>query len=167
MKAGLNMEQNNFSAHIATHDLKKQFTYDNTVMVSLKISLPEVTIENNRAAQNRINTYFVHETNRFYNQVAAEFFNSAVEDYIYRTQMGYPFMPYEAVLNYTAALNEGCHLSMFFDQYVFTGGAHGNTLRFSETWDLRTGRRLRLRDLFYPQESYRRKLLTEIYAMGG
>lgn len=54
-------------------------------------------------------------------------------------------------MNYTITKNMNSLLSAYFDQYEFTGGAHGNTLRSSVTWNLNTGRILSMSDLCNPQ----------------
>lgn len=45
-------------------------------------------------------------------------------------------------------------VSVVFQEYQFTGGAHGNTASSTITFDLRTGREVRLADLFKPRSNY-------------
>jgi hypothetical protein len=55
----------------------------------------------------------------------------------------------EAVQNFEVTYNENCALSLYFDRYIFTGGAHGTTERFSQSWELAGGgNRLSLSELF-------------------
>lgn len=156
------MEQKDFSAEMIQHDVKKKFTYEGTAVLALNMSFPEVKLKD-RAAQNRINMVYVHVANRFYNQAATELYNNAVEDYRYRMKNGFPFIPYEADLKYTVTLNGSCVLSLYFDQYTFTGGAHGGTIRTSDTWDLNTGERIKLRDLFHGEEQCCRAVTEQIF----
>lgn len=51
--------------------------------------------------------------------------------------------------------------SIRFDIYTFTGGAHGNTLVVTKTYDFRTGKEIRLSDIFNPETNY----LTSIAAI--
>ena len=62
---------------------------------------------------------------------------------------------FEAVLSYRVTLNSDRTLSLFFDRYEFTGGERGDTERFSQTWDLCSTRRLRLKNFFLPGFLYR------------
>ena len=48
------------------------------------------------------------------------------------------------MMTYSVELNEGCHLSTYYEQYAYTGGAHGTTelfgraLRLVQTGNLQT-----------------------------
>lgn len=55
---------------------------------------------------------------------------------------------YDLDVSFQTTFNQSCVLSLYFDQYEFTGGAHGNTVRCSETWNLQRGCCMLLRDLF-------------------
>ena len=52
------------------------------------------------------------------------------------------------IINYTITYNQDCTLSLYYDRYEFLGGAHGNTLRCSDTWHIPTGCRIMLWQLF-------------------
>ncbi len=52
---------------------------------------------------------------------------------------GRPAAPYEVDARFRVTYGGRCALSLYSDVYTFTGGAHGNTTRFSQTWDLCTG----------------------------
>jgi hypothetical protein len=41
----------------------------------------------------------------------------------------------------------GCIISLWFDRYEFTGGAHGNTVRTAQTWNLQSCVTLKLSEL--------------------
>lgn len=45
-------------------------------------------------------------------------------------------------------------VSIVFQEYQFTGGAHGNTASSTITFDLKTGREVKLADLFKPRSNY-------------
>lgn len=63
-----------------------------------------------------------------------------------------PFHSYEFTIEFKIPLNSGCITSLLFDQYTFMGGAHGSTVRSSDTWDFSSGRKLGL-DAFFPFDS--------------
>lgn len=60
--------------------------------------------------------------------------------------------------------NERGVLSLSLLNYVFTGGAHGNTLQKSLTFDANTGRRYSIGELFKPGSNYAARLNTLIEA---
>lgn len=60
--------------------------------------------------------------------------------------------------------NERGVLSLSLLNYVFTGGAHGNTLQKSLTFDAGTGRSYTLGQLFKPGSNYEARLNTIIQA---
>lgn len=62
---------------------------------------------------------------------------------------------YEAVVVFEVTYNRQCALSLYIDKYEYTGGAHGLTTRRADTWNVQTGRRLLLRDLFASGTNYR------------
>lgn len=68
--------------------------------------------------------------------------------------------PYEFDSNYVVTYNQNGVLSLVMDQYAYTGGAHGMTLRQAFTFSLKDGKRLLLKDLFGANPNYK-KLLNE------
>ena len=76
----------------------------------------------------------------------------AVENARYIPSNRPPFNSYELIVKYHVPYNINCITSLYFDQYTFMGGAHGETLRKSSTWDFCSGRQLQLSD-FYPPVS--------------
>ncbi|MPN50228.1 hypothetical protein SDC9_197854 [bioreactor metagenome] len=47
-----------------------------------------------------------------------------------------PVRAYEARQVYQVTDLRACVLSLYFDRYLYTGGAHGSTVRTSQTWNL-------------------------------
>ena len=59
-----------------------------------------------------------------------------------------PFNNYEFIVDFTVTYNQCCIISLYTDTYTYTGGAHGNTIRKSNTWNLRTGTLMQLGDVY-------------------
>lgn len=59
-----------------------------------------------------------------------------------------PFHPFEFDMIYQVTMNKGCVTSLYLEQYTYLGGAHGATVRTSDTWDFVTGKRLSLKNLY-------------------
>lgn len=108
-------------------------------MATPKIDLvyPQVTGLANPAAQSAINL-----------QIVTEFTLLA-------QQLGYGNQNLvEMTGYYEVKTNERGVLSLLLVVYSFTGGAHGLTLAKGLTFDVQTGRRYRLGDLFKPDSGY-------------
>ncbi len=64
--------------------------------------------------------------------------------------------------NYRVKYNQKGLLSVVFDSYEYSGGAHGMTVRSSYLFDLETGKEYQLKDLFKDNTDYVAKLSEEI-----
>jgi len=157
----------NNSADISFKEINREFIYNDLVMISLKITYPEIKLADNFRAQNRINASITSEVYDFFGYTASTLYFEAIREYKNAIQNNFPFRTYEAVLNYEITYNEDCYLSVYSDQYVFTGGAHGNTIRSSNTWSLKTGRKIPLSSWFIKDKDYKRLLLDQILKQAG
>jgi hypothetical protein len=156
------MNRNNSSADITMRETKREFTYDRTTVLSLTINRPVVSLPDNPQSQARINRRFQSESGEFYRYAATDLYRQAVQFYHDAQKNNFPFRPYEAFMQYEITYNMSCHLSSYNDRYQYTGGAHGSTVRSSDTFSLKTGRRLPLSHFFRPGFDYRGFLLGQI-----
>lgn len=124
--------------------IKKSFFYESKVMLRLLITYPVVKLQKNRAAQIEINRQIQSQVNDFYQNASGNLYRQAITYYKDTKKTGFPFHAFEAVMNYEITYNMNCYLSMYRDGYEFTGGAHGNTVRASDTWSLLSGEKLSL-----------------------
>ena len=94
--------------------------------------------------------------NRFYELQARKaelycrtvIYQEALEQAKYAKKNQFPFHNYEFLYVYRITYNRRCITSLYTDQYSYLGGAHGNTVRESRTWDFSTGKQLNLSDFF-------------------
>lgn len=154
-------EFKNRKAKITNCDVDSQLSYNNLVMLTLHISFPRVSLQD-PSVQGFINEYYQSESVKFNARASGVLFDQAIEEYIQATANGFPYRTFDAFMNYSVKLNSNCTLSSFFDKYEYTGGAHGSTLRTSVTFDLQTGRKIRMQDLFRPGQNWRRLVLEQI-----
>jgi Protein of unknown function (DUF3298). len=89
-------------------------------------------------------------------------YQMAVEEYEYSVAQGFPVRVYEAYTDFKVTYNQNCVLSLYFDEYEYTGGAHGNTTRYSDTWDLKREKELRLADFISVPGDYREYIVNEV-----
>lgn len=155
------MDSLNYSASIEMREIKRTFTCNNTPMLTLYILYPKVTLRHNPYAQDSINLQIQAQVCDFLHYASSDLYQQAVATYKQSQENEFPFRLYEAVLKYEITYNQHCHLSLYRDQYTFTGGAHGSTIRASDTWNLMTGCSIPLSDFFAGQD-YRTSLIDQI-----
>ena len=154
------MDSLNYCANIVMCKIKRTFTYNSTPMLALTIHYPKVTLCYCPYAQDSINYQIQAQVCDFLHYVSSDLYQQAVATYNESLENKFPFRLYEAVLNYEITYNQDCHLSLYRDQYTFTGGAHGGTIRASNTWSLLGGCSLPL-SCFFPVEQVNRAMLID------
>lgn len=98
---------------------------------------------------------------------AAEIMNKAIADTALELMkdQGYPSADIQEMDgSFEIKTNERGVLSLSLLNYAFTGGAHGNTLQRSLTFDANTGRSYTIGELFKPDSNYQKKLNRIIQA---
>lgn len=135
----MNIDNKNFSATLQRQGFDKTFFYNDTEVLTAGFHNFQVFLEHNPQAQNAINNHINYQTNQFLQFINNEMFKDAVNDYKESKDQDYPFNEYGAMLNYDVAYNKNCVISFYRDTYTYTGGAHGSTIRNSNTFNLNTG----------------------------
>jgi hypothetical protein len=158
---GEGMEQ---AAAVIRKSEKRSRYYDRVHVLTCAIEYPEFVSKDFPWILNRINQEYRQRTAAFFQNCLTELYAVAVEDYLYAARNDYPFTPHEAMTVFTVPYNRSCTLSMYFDAYQYTGGAHGATVRTSDTWSLSKGRRLALSDFFPDGFDLRAYILEQIDA---
>jgi len=152
----------NSCASIAMCEIKQTLTYNNTPMLTLSISYPKVTLPYCPCAQDSINFKIQSQVCGFLHYVSGDLYQQAIAVYQESQENGFPFRLYEAVLKYEITYNQHCHFSLYRDRYTFTGGAHGSTVRASDTWNLMSGCGIPLSGFFPAGQDYRTSLTDQI-----
>jgi len=152
----------NTTANIVTRRIKRKFDHKKKVMLNIDIEYPHITLLKRSFAQMKININFFSIANKFHRYAMNTLLPNAIDQYEMALKNGYPFNAYEAIMKYTVTLNNNCTLSTYFDQYEYTDGAHGNTLRISTTHSLQTGKIIELKDLFKNVPNYKEVILKQI-----
>lgn len=155
----------NFSAAVAMRCADRTFSCNNTPVLTLSITYPEAALPCNPPAQCCINRDILAPVRDFYCFASNDLCRQAIADCREACKNGYPFNNHDAVLQYEVTYNQQCYLSVYRDQYTYTGGAHGNTFRSSDTWNLENGRRLSLASFFPGEKDYRAFLIGQILCL--
>ena len=87
------------------------------------------------------------------NKAENELYKEAIELYNYNKENNFPVMQYEVYRTYEITLNANNLISLYADEYTFSGGAHGTTIRTSQTWNLKQCNMIELNNLF-PRNPY-------------
>lgn len=135
--------------------LQKEMKYENTVVLKYHIEYSEIVMDwqQNRNGIKKFNDYNLKMALQTQQKAENELYKEAIELYKYNKENGYPQMMYELYREYQITLKQENAVSMYIDEYIFSGGAHGTTTRTSQTWNLMLGKMVELYEL-YPNEPY-------------
>lgn len=139
--------------------LFEELKYEEMTMVTADFRYP-VFSGGDTKAEKRMNNYYRHIAKTLMRKARNELLPAAVDEFNYASESGFPFRPFESVMKYEATYNTADILSLFYDVYEYTGGAHGITKRFGDSWRSSTGWFLELAD-FFPRGTNYKKLLVD------
>lgn len=147
---------------VTQYTVADQMEYQGTPVLNCQIRYPQFESTCSKEAQMDVNEYYRALAGEKGAYCRSSLYREAVNALGGSRSNHYPFFPYEFDVSYKITYNEDCMVSLYSDQYEFTGGAHGQTDRTSETWDLETGRELQLGDFYRNQPGYLRDIQTWI-----
>ncbi len=143
-----------------TKEIPIRIEYEGTIICGGLLSQPIFSGETRPLALRLINRYYDHFTKELIYYCNNKLKPAAIEDLKYRTENGFPFIPFELRSDYTVTYNKGNLLSLYTDVYEYTGGAHGSTLRFSDMWHTPIGLPASVIE-FFPRGTRIKKVLTD------
>ena len=142
---------------VETKTLKKKTPYFKS-----ELNIPVVRIPGNNVLSDRINKIFMEEALAFRDQVEGE----AKKTYEELTKAGIEVTPYEVITKYQIH-NIKDYLSLTIIYYQYTGGAHGISQVLAHNYDLASGNRLELKNIFKEGYNYQEiinKIIKEAIA---
>ncbi len=118
---------------IKTQTIKDRLFYNKELMVDVKINYPFLVqgFSNNTM---RFNTHYRQKAQKNYRYASTSLYQAAVKQYNASKTQGFPFHNFEFVEVFEPTYCRKPMISLFYDIYEFTGGAHGNTIRKGNTW---------------------------------
>lgn len=142
-----------------------------------EVDVKKITLENNLYYQKNLLLYYRIEypqfysskyqnnlikINRYYKDKAIEelqncvdaIFKYAIELFEFSKERNIPVRQFKLYYLYYLTYNKDCTLSLYYDNYVYLGGAHGLTTRSSDTWDIQIGQITMLCNLFKTKINY-------------
>ncbi len=143
--------------------IEEEMMYRGQRVLSYTIQYPEVSSAVFRTSAVTINRFYRAKADLYRQRLRHSLYHQAVREFDNSQENpDIPFRPFEAYLGCTITYNDNCTLSLFFDAYQFTGGAHGNTTRNSDTWDLGCGRRISMARFFKPGTMYKAYVINAV-----
>ena len=138
-----------YTTMVKTEVLERDLFIENERVLTYSIAYPVLSGSRYQMTLPGINRFYRERAEAYQAYVEKELFPKAEEQYRYAVENGYPVMVCQALTTFRVSDNRCCILSLVFDQYEFTGGAHGNTQRSAQVWNLQGYRRLQLRELMH------------------
>ncbi len=142
--------------------LKQDMYYKNTIIMRYTIKYPQIISETYQTLANKLNSLYRTKAVMYERSNIMNLYQMAMVEYEYSIANNYPVRQFEAVVDYTVTYNQNCTLSLYFDQYEYAGGAHGLTVRYSDSWNLPKSKRIELADMFPHKAHYREYIIQTI-----
>lgn len=152
------MNQNLPAAVIQSFTMQNTMFAQQRAVLHWKIVFPQFLSPRFAQQVRQINSHYRREAMRRRQFAISRLYPEAVRE----LQLGGAALPYELETSVNVTWNRACIVSLYTDEYQFTGGAHGMTVRTADNWNLRTGRRFALCDLFPGQRDCRQMILRQI-----
>ena len=140
--------------------IKNNLKYKGTVIVTYEIEYPQIF--SNYYDTSYFNALNLNKALELEKYAKTNLFSDSKIQYDYNIANGYPIMVYELVFKSTITYNQAPIISLYQDEYTFTGGAHGSTIRTSQNWNLEYNEQFTLSDVYANQPDYLLFILREI-----
>ncbi|QHI73558.1 DUF3298 and DUF4163 domain-containing protein [Aminipila terrae] len=148
--------------YVKNYVIQDELKYNGETVVTYKIEYPQFCWSNYKKSLNTINKFYYNKAKEFQRFYTKELYKPAVEQYIYSIENGFPVRVYEGLAVYQITYNMACIISLFYDNYIYLGGAHGSTIRTSETWNLQKNSMIKLGELMECPTDYKGFILKAI-----
>lgn len=140
--------------------------YEGVTLLNYRIKYPEFVSDKYKKAIKTVNQYYKDKALALQRDIQTKLFQLAVDQYLFDVENGFPVRAFEVLQQFEVTYDKACIISLYFDNYQYTGGAHGSTDRTSQTWNLRTAKMIKLRRLYRCRNDYKtymkRKIVEQI-----
>lgn len=128
--------------------LQQDMYYKGVLILSYTVRYPYFSSDSYQTTLDKINHYYQTESYMYVKTNIRKLYQTAMVEYEYAMANNFPVRPFDAVTVYDVTYNRNCVLSLYFDRYEYTGGAHGMTIRNSDSWNIANSSPIRIKDLF-------------------
>jgi len=129
-------------------ELANEIIYKDTPVLKYSIKYPRFTSTVFQRFIGWLNRYYRNQAYSLAEHCEGELYTKAAQFYNDSVANDLPFREYEFTSVYYVPYNKNYVLSLYFDQYQYTGGANGTTYETAKSWDVKTGREIGLNELF-------------------
>ncbi len=135
---------------VIVHDksLQQDMYYKGVVILSYTVRYPYFASDRYQITLDKLNHYYRTLAYMYVKSDIRRLFQTAMVEYEYAMANNFPVRPFDLVTVYDVIYNKDCVLSLYFDRYEYTGGAHGITIRTSDSWNIACSRPISIDDLF-------------------
>lgn len=151
-----------YSVHVDMTIRQENMYYNNVLVLSYKIEFPQFQSVRFLNSTTTMNDFYRIKAAEYERYCRNNLFELAAKQYNESRNLGIPMRPFEAIGTTEITYNENCSVSLILDRYEYTGGAHGNTVRRGDTWDLQGFGFTKLQSLFIPTIDYKAYILEFI-----
>ncbi len=142
--------------------LQQDMYYKNNNIMRYTIKYPCFISDTYQTLVNKLNSLYRTKAVMYERSNIMNLYQMAMVEYEYSVMNNYPIRQFEAYVDFFVTDNQNCILSLYFDQYEYAGGAHGLTVRYSDTWNLPKSKKMELGDFFPGRSNYRSYVMQSI-----
>lgn len=153
----------NYMVKVKDIVIQEEMYYKHELLLSYEIHFPQFISNKFQNNLDKINMYYKKGAFKYQQYCVHRLFKMAIEQYEDAVKNNFPVRAFEIFIDYTITYNLNCTLSLYFDQYEYTGGAHGMTVRTSNNWDIKNCRPITLQEMFIPVFDYKTYIIETIY----
>ncbi len=144
--------------------LEDDLFFDQQNLLHYRIEYPQFFLDEYQNKLNVINNIYKRRALMLLRRVVDEYFKTAISYYLFSIIRNIPIRLFEVSYIPDITYNGNCTISLYYDEYIYMGGAHGVTFRTSDTWDIKDASYIRLEDIVtyeYGEFDYIRQLIID------
>lgn len=127
----------------------QQYMYHKShIILTYTVRYPYFTSDRYQDTLNKLNSYYQTRAYMYVRTEVMNLYKMAMVEYEYAVANDFPIRPFEVITVFKVTYNQNCVLSLYFDKYQYTGGAHGITIRKSDSWNIACSSPIRIKSLF-------------------
>lgn len=142
--------------------IESTMNYKDTPVLHYRIEYPRFQHQDFQNQLDPINEWYRYQAEELQRKYETELYQEAAAQYDYSVENQFPFHMYDALMIYEITYNQDDFLSLFYDQYIYSGGAHGNTVRRSQTWNVKRGCLITLRNYTDEPAAFQAEIINRI-----
>ncbi|NLP35706.1 MAG: DUF3298 and DUF4163 domain-containing protein [Clostridiales bacterium] len=136
--------------------------YKGHKVMSYTIKYPQFLSDTFQTLADKLNSLYRTKAYMYEKKTVNRLYQQAMAEYEYSVANNFPIREFEVYEDYTITYNQNCALSLYIDRYEYTGGAHGSTIRTSDTWNLQRSRKIEIKDLYHGEQDYQEYIIDNI-----